>query len=501
MFYIDLHCHPNYKPFARAHAKDGSVLPMSTSTNDRSSLWYYDSPSLFDKIVQLFLSVTKFSQANGTAAHHGNVGVMVVSLGSVEQPFFKNKLGTSVITDLVDDFAAGFGHHRINAIENMKSYWHDLQQELKFLETGENQVVKIDGLFHTYRIAENFAQLHQHKLENEAANAGKTKDRPLVLSLIYTVEGMHTLNTNLGSRLVESDVLENVRTLKNTRFAPWFVNLSHHFNNSICGHARSLRGPIGKITNQEENINAGFSALGKKVLELLLNKEEGRRIFIDIKHMSVESRRYYLKWRSENFKDEVPVIISHGVCNGLPAYHATTSDFPLLGKYFINAVEDEKGGNGTYKEHNSINFYDDEIVQVVKSNGIMGLQLDERRLANKEGIQKVKKSPWKHKIMHYRSELVWNQLQYMAEMLDSKDLFAWGHIAIGSDYDGIVDPLNSFWTVEQYVALAQYVERHAYSYFKDHPDRLKNSFNKISADEVVERLFHNNAWNFFKRWF
>ena len=48
------------------------------------------------------------------------------------------------------------------------------------------------------------------------------------------------------------------------------------------------------------------------------------------------------------------------------------------------------------------------------------------------------------RLMHYRSELVWKQIQYIAELLDDNDLFAWGNIAIGSDYDGLVDPLNSF---------------------------------------------------------
>jgi hypothetical protein len=48
-------------------------------------------------------------------------------------------------------------------------------------------------------------------------------------------------------------------------------------------------------------------------------------------------------------------------------------------------------------------------------------------------------------------------------MLDSKGLLAWGHVAIGSGYDGIVDPLNSLWILEQYKVLEQYVERHAHN--------------------------------------
>jgi len=148
-----------------------------------------------------------------------------------------------------------------------------------------------------------------------------------------------------------------------------------------------------------------------------------------------------------------------------------------------------------------INFYDDEIIQMVQSNGIMGLQLDERRIANDETIRRTKHSFFRNKIMHYRSELLWNQVQYIAEVLDSNGLFAWGNMAIGSDYDGIVDPLNSFWTTEQYPGLKSFLERHAFNYMQNDSNRLQNSFNKISGDIIVQNIFQSNAWNFFERWF
>jgi microsomal dipeptidase-like Zn-dependent dipeptidase len=104
--------------------------------------------------------------------------------------------------------------------------------------------------------------------------------------------------------------------------------------------------------------------------------------------------------------------------------------------------------------------------------------------------------------MHYRSELVWKQVQYIGELLDKNGLYAWGHLAIGSDYDGLVDPLNGFWTAEQYDELAGYLERHAYNYFRDQASqRLQHSFNHIGADELIHRIFHQNAWDFLRRWF
>jgi len=501
-FSIDLHCHPQYKPFARAHAEDGQPpLSQSNSANHRSSLWHYNPPRLTDRLANYFLGVTKFSQNNLTAAMYGRLLVMVIGMGSVEKFFFKNKFGTGSITDLVDDFASEFGRPRINAIERMTNYWNDFKSEMQFMQDQENQPVKIDGHWYTYRLVKNFADLQINIEQNENEETGKTKTNPIAISIIPASEGLHILNCGLEQNCDPDEVKQNARTLKNMTNAPWFVTFSHHFFNELCGHARSLRKQIGKLANQEEGINGPFKDLGEEVLDILLDENNGRRILIDVKHMSAIGRKQFYELRKRKYNNEIPVIISHGVCNGLPTLGATVSNYPELGNSFITPIENVRGGDGEFKNFNLINFFDDEILEMVNSEGIIGIQLDERRLANDDAIDKVKHSLFRNKMMHYRSELVWKQVQYMAELLDNNGLYAWGNMAIGSDYDGLVDPLNSFWTVEQYDDLASYLERHAHNYFKEHPERLKHSFNKISADLVIQNIFRDNAWKFLGRWF
>jgi len=501
-FAIDLHCHPQYKAFARSHATDGQPpLPQSNSAGQRSSLWHYDPPRLTDKLANYFLGVTKFSQNNLTAALYGRLLVMVVGLGAVEKFFFKNKLGTGSITDLVDDFVSEFGIPRINAIEGMTNYWNDFKNEMQFMQDQENQPVRIDGHWYTYRLAKNFADLQINIEQNENEDTGKTKANPIVISIIPASEGLHILNCGLEQNCDPNEVKQNARALKNIPNAPWFITFSHHFYNELCGHARSLRKQIGKLTDQEEGINGPFNELGKEVLDILLDENNGRRILIDVKHMSAIGRKQFYELRKTRYNSEIPVIISHGVCNGLPALGATVSNYPELGNSFINPLENVRGGDGAFKDYNLINFFDDEILEMVKSEGIIGIQLDERRLANDDTIEKVKHSLFRNKIMHYRSELVWKQVQYMAELLDNNGLYAWGNMTIGSDYDGLVDPLNSFWTAEQFDDLASYLERHAHNYFKECPERLKHSFNKVSADLVIQNIFRDNAWKFLRRWF
>ena len=45
-----------------------------------------------------------------------------------------------------------------------------------------------------------------------------------------------------------------------------------------------------------------------------------------------------------------------------------------------------------------------------------------------------------------RAKLVWNHIQHIAEILDREEPVCLGTAAIGTDNDGIVDPIDGFWT-------------------------------------------------------
>ncbi|NNE02560.1 MAG: peptidase M19, partial [Eudoraea sp.] len=267
---------------------------------------------------------------------------------------------------------------------------------------------------------------------------------------------------------------------------PFFITIAHHFWNHICGHAESLTGIITKYADQSEGLSQGFTALGKKVLEKLLDNTNGTRIFPDIKHMSPVARNEYYALLDGNNTDDgdIPLIISHGACNGLVSFADPVPSHTTKAKK-LNPV--------------TINFYDDEIIRLARSGGIMGLQLDERRIASKSTLKETKHSLFRNKIMHYRSELLWNQLQHIAELLDANDLFAWDCMAIGSDFDGIIDSLNGFWTSEELPYLADFLERHAHNYMQT--ATLKHSFNRIEADEIVQRVLSLNGKEFLKKHF
>ncbi len=476
--YIDFHCHPSLKPYGKSF----NVRPVGQNSGDRRrkrSIWHYDPPSVFDKALHYLSRLTKFSQSNFTALTLGGVDIVCVSLYPLEKWFIRNKLDNEVILDLASNFALGVGSKRIDHIQGFEEYFGDLVMEYEYYRQLDGKEFRIGGNRVRYKLVRSYEEMEELRREERSS-------RIRTIAVIISIEGLHVLNTGLRKEPDEIQVLDNLRKIKSWEYPPFFVTIAHHFWNHLCGHAPSLTGVITKFTSQEEGLDSGFTPLGWQVLERMLDPSVGKRILPDIKHMSARSREeYYSFLEKPEWKEQgIPLIISHGACNGLrsfsdpvPAHPATASS--------LNPV--------------SINFYDEELIRLARSGGIIGLQLDERRIAGKETLRKTKKSVLRHKIMHYRSELLWNQVRHILTVLDAEGIFAWDCMAIGSDFDGIIDSLNGFWTAEELPYLADFLERHAYNYMKD--IRLKLPVNQIGADEIVQRIFSTNGQRFLSRHF
>ncbi len=475
--YVDLHCHPALKPFGKSFNKK----PVGKNNPHRSSnrsIWKYNPPSIFDKLLNFVTGLTKFSQANFTSLAYGGVSVVCVSLYPLEKWFVRNKIKNELIADLAANFALGIGDKRIDHIQGISDYFKDLERQYDFYKQLDGKVIRLpEGKF-VYKLVKNYNEIETIRFQ-DAQNKNVS-----AICVVLSIEGMHVLNTGLRKPVNENEVLENLEKIIAWEHRPFFVTLAHHFWNHLCGHAESLSGIVKKKADQTEGLTSGFTSLGKKVIQRLLDDTHDKRILIDIKHMNPKSRREYYAMLDSGQPpfNSVPIVVSHGACNGLVSDSNRVVGRPrTAGK--LKAVD--------------INFFDEEIIRIAKSNGIFGLQLDERRIASEKTLKDTKHSTKRSKIMHYRSELLWNQVQHIIELLDAENLFAWDCIAIGSDFDGIIDPLNSFWTAEEFPFLADFLERHAHNYIQNH--NLQRADNIIEADEIVERIMSKNAHEFLKR--
>lgn len=474
--YVDFHCHSALKPYGKSFNRK-TVGVNNPHRSRKNSIWKYDPPSLTDKIFNYVINITKFSQANFTSIAKGGLRVVCASLYPMEKGFFVNDIKSDFLRDLLGNFATGVGKKRIDVVQAMTNYFEDLEMEYDFYKQLDGKVIRLpEGRF-KYQLVRNYLEIEQLLTEED--------NEPRTIAVVLTIEGLHVLNSNLNKPPNETDFLNNLKKIKAWDTPPLIVGLAHHFWNHLCGHAASFTNLVAKNVNQREGMDSGITTLGDKVIHQLLDDTKGKRILIDVKHMNTKSRQQYYKILDENPRyAAVPLIVTHGAANGLQS----TNNPSAIGSSVAHKLNNV-----------DINFYNDELIRIAKSKGIFGLQLDERRVANKQTLKDTKHSLRRSKIMHYRSELLWNQIQHIAEVLDGAGLFAWDMMAIGSDFDGIIDPLNSFWTAEELPYLADFLERHAFNYMQT--ANFKIAENTIEADEIIDRVMSSNGLNFLKTYF
>lgn len=479
--YVDIHCHPGMKGFSKSF----KYVPTGQNSLDpkkKNSIWKQKKPSFGQKLVNRLITLTKFTQTDMTTLASSGVDLAVISLYPFEKHFLSRRIwGWKGLTDLLVNLAAGISQKRIDHILRHGDYFQDLKEELAYYKQLDNQVVRIDGIFYTYRLVNSFEQIEA----NRQLSVGNKR----IISLVISIEGAHVLNTGLkiDSPIAEpNQVLANLQELKSWEFRPLFLTFAHHFYNELCGHAPSISLSLIK-KNQLWGLDTGFTSLGLEVLHEMLNNNNKDRILIDVKHMSLASRRTYYQILDQQYADEdIPVIASHGACSGWKSLDDAATAYPERTQWF-NPV--------------SINFCDQEIVRMARSNGLFGIQLDERRIGSKKAIKASKKFwPNKRKQLNRKALLVWRQVEHMAEILNSEGLFAWGIQSIGSDFDGIVDPINGLWTATNMKDLSEELLNHARVYLDIHSQELQ-PFNRLSAQEIVSRVMSLNAEEFIRKYY
>ena len=479
--YIDLHCHPSLKPYSKSF----KYRPQKQNILDsgrKNSIWHYGPPNRLEKFLNRLVTLTKFSQTDMTTLAKANSKVVIAALYPFEKHFLtKRLLKFKGLTDLLVNLAASISQSRIDYVLNHDDYFTDLEDEYAYYKQLDNQVQQVDGKFFTYKLVKN-------KAEIEANQLLETENRKII-NIILTIEGAHSLNSGLDKDTDTADpveVLENAEKIKAWEHRPLFITLAHHFYNEFCGHARSISIPALK-DNQLRGMNTGITPSGFQVIDALLNNDNNDRIPLDIKHMSNESRKmYYSRLDSTSYRDEdIPIIVSHGACNGLRSQEEfDQTDYPEHAAWFNDK---------------DINIFDNEILRIAKSNGILGLQMDERRIGSEKAVKKSK--VWyvrKKKQLRKKSLLVWRQIEHIAEVLNNDDKFCWGIQAIGSDFDGIVNPLKGIWSAEYIGDLAEALIPHADNYLNANRDKLL-AFNRITSEAIIERVMHINATEFIER--
>ncbi|TDQ16525.1 membrane dipeptidase (peptidase family M19) [Algoriphagus boseongensis] len=457
--FADWHVHPNLKTFGHT---------FDPKPNGNSDLWRYKKPGIFSKTLNRLTGLTRMYQSTFSSMSLSGVKIAFVSYYPFEKGFFVNKKFSDSVTAYIANIVTGIGYQRIRHLQKQENYFGELKAEYEFVLS-------------TDRSKNIFGEEFQWQMIRNWNELAITINQKNCLAIIPTIEGSHVFNSGLedfGRPTCAKEVIKNVEFLKRWKNPPFFITFGHNFGNDFCGHAPSLE-KLGPLVNQKPQCQTGFTKLGWEVLEALLSNKNGKPILIDLKHMSLKARRELYAWNRQRPEGMSPLIVSHGAVTG-----CSWDKMNSFSSQFFCSDE--------------INFYNEDILEVVHSGGFFALQLD----ANRLGVPKVIRKPLflnRKKRLQHSCKIIWAHLRHIAELLDSFGLPAWDHFGIGSDFDGTINPLDEIWTSDDFTAMANMLLGEIEKYLSN-PNSLVMLSNKFAEpNEVLRKFLIGNSLRFLEK--
>ncbi len=312
--------------------------------------------------------------------------------------------------------------------------------------------------------------------------------------------------------------------------------------------------------------------IGYEVMNKLLDAEHdfANPIYLDCKHMDIKARFQYYEFidslnkvRKQAGKKTIPIIASHiGLSGKSRAVAIATAQYPLsnsyeeliFGKTFYTVQMNDhdlywrnytrllkpedrqiyfaKGtvpsttgfnpfdGNQNYNTLGwfypwEINFCDDEIKYIYRSEGIIGLNMDSRILGyTMPNYSKRYKEFLKSKFIdlygkdryklkdgtlikfddYFQAEPLLRNIFRVVEICGRNDVSAWDHMAIGSDFDGFIQPITLSPTAESIPAFHEKMIYYLKAFAEIHnQERLMYG---LTAEAAMQKFFYTNGRDF-----
>jgi microsomal dipeptidase-like Zn-dependent dipeptidase len=489
-FFADIHCHTTLRPY--------NML--------KGSVWYEKIP-----IIDSNTPIANYSQASMIQLAESNVKVAFASLYPIERGFFIIDGHQGEGADLLINLFLKFPTERVNEVTGPNhDYFQDLVNEYEWFKKDENTPYKS----YSFKIATCYNDIKQQFSIDDNFNVNNSTS-PVVM-VVLTIEGIHSLgcgqeNTkevdpndpaNPQTQALLNKLISNIQTIKNWnggKHCPFFITFCHHFWNQLCGHSISLAKIANKLMDQDSpynpTFNTSFTYLGQEVIKELLKPDgNGKRILVDTKHMTVSARQWYYQYALDN---NIPVITSHSAGNG---YVDIATSHEMCDSH--NNADKKYRKSKTFNNWD-INISKEEIKLIVKTGGLIGFNMDQRILTGNcqlntikieqfLGLKRRKQKLWAKPLVNNIIEIA----QTLAEDYGPDDNRIWEHITIGSDYDGMIDPLREYKTCESFPDLMP-ILCELLSKQQD-LDILKNKTDQQIQD-IVEGFQYKNALRFLSR--
>jgi len=535
--YADIHCHPHMRAYnwLRNPRKDESL--------NKYHPWYIILPNF--NAIRRAKRAAAYSQSHPVKLVNGNFRLAVVSLYPLEKgwvggnhPVIKNKifdlhkiLGKSKFNDAVSVTVSNIARPFIRYLSDPKGdrlalrdfaqavymklpvkkinffqgaeydYFKEFKEEKEFLqkrnEAEESSKIYIPLLKRLFVNTTKIIKKHQRELNATGtyviAKNGEDVKRIIDddnVAFVLSIEGANVFKSDQEFEKIKENIIE----VKEWDKPVFFITMAHHFYNHLCGHAHSIPDIGAIVIDQDEGLKEGFTTKGWKVIRLLLSLNEnneykpeefGRRILIDVKHMNILSRKQFyetLVIPCLNKGDRIPVIASHCAYSGRETIKQLLDDWDKESDDWIA----DKDGN-KFNAWN-INLCDEEIRLIYNTEGLIGMNLDQRVL----GVPKELVPGITH--THY----LWNNIKGVLDaVLDAsvnkvqdKRRFS-KLLAIGSDFDGYINPIDNCPTALDFDVLS----KHLIDIIDDDPKKDKYLAG-ITTKQFVDNILYQNAFDF-----
>ena len=477
-FFTDLHIHPTIKVF-----NSGRPYPRRNLWDDFKHETGNTNPAKF--ALNNSKGLAKYSQTNFDQLIRGKVRVVSASLYPMEKGFLNirnvpNILMNSRAKDELTQIISGYSIDSIRYMRESNNYFSDLLDEYNFLQ--KHQGKSPNGQYY-YKLVNNYGELQNVLTQDDKG-----------LAIIVSIEGSHSLwdeemlEGKMTTLQLKKKLEEHIGILKSWETPPFTVNLCHHFYNRLAGHSRSFSGASRNIFNQNKGIDTGLTGLGIKVLKEYNSRNNGKRIIVDTKHMSILARKEYYNWiRSYNYisqSDKIPIVCSHSGVNGFKTMAAS-----------IKTPDNQTKYNSKHFNCWSLNISDEEIKIIHESTGLIGIMLDKHKLGGgvffKNHIDGVTDQD---AIKEAYIRMFFDNVFQIVKAVGNES--GWDTMTIGSDLDGAiehVDPYDRCSTYPQmYDDMVSFLGRTKYG---------KTLWYNKSPEEIVDRIFRKNMMAFLERHF
>ena len=510
MSIFDFHVHPALKP----QMSDPANLPSPWDVIKVK----FAHPDLITTVLKCQgINEVIDSQASLSQLIKGNVNLIGLILHPVESKMMEARLIRTIAEDEQTNF---INLGRVRDISTGEFYFAHLNEEFKNLKNN----LSFNGK--KLKILDNISQY-------------KATDTNTVHAVLI-VEGPHAffgIRQGKTEKQIWEEFWNNFETFTSANRI-LSINIAHLQDNDFCNHAFGIQ-----IFEERPFYPSkkGISEDGFKLLQRL----EQKGIMVDVKHMSLFARKQLYKYRMD--EDFLPLVCTHAGLTGISreVRRKYVTDETNLQGGFLKIAHLKPFGylNGTAFNTCSINLYDEDVIEIIDSGGIIGLSMDQRILGVSSDemltpgyigdiYEEEVLSPGEKEEFHKEHDGFAEDFEILTinDLINNDDLrdFPAYHakhfmnqvfhffvianrflipfqemaqkICIGSDFDGLINPIDGCPNTTKLESFRDYLITNfkEWEFEFTQITKLKIS-NEIAPKTLMNNIFYNNAVAFLKQ--